>query len=875
MFLISLWRNVVHRRHVEAELDDEIRAVQDMLAAERVREGATAGAARRAAALEVGGIEQVKERVRDVRAGTLIDCLIKDIVYGFRMLRRDVTFSIVAVTTFALGIGANVFVFSVVETLLLRPVDLTQSTALVMVQAGRGWSTSYPNYVDLRDRTRSFAALAAYRLDPAAVGDGKSLPTVAWGDLATGNYFQTVGVEPALGRFFTPAEDRQAGESPYVVLGYRFWQRRFASDTSIVGRAIDINGRPYAVLGVAPSAFHGTERLFDPDFWVPMTMEGAIEGHSYLDNRGAANITVIGRLRPGISEGQALADVNTVATQLAHEYPTWDAGMRLKFATPGWFGDAGRAPLMAFAGSVMLLACLVLATAAVNLGGLLAARLTTRMREISIRLCIGAQRARVARQFFIETAQVAVMGGVAGVAVAILLLRSLGAWRPSFLPFAINLDVMPDARVVLFALAITTIAAVLAVMPSLTRIWRHHPLEVWRKDKRAPRRWTTSQILLCAELALCCVLVSASFVSIRGLSRALSLRTGIDGSDIHVTGIDLGLIGYATGAGMAMQDDLLRDIAHVPGVEAVSSIDALPLTLDQNTTAVFPNRQTDRRGVGSIQANLFRVSPGFFRLTGARLLRGREFTQFDTGTSPRVAIVNETFAKQVVGTVDGVGQRFTMGRTSIEIVGVTEDGKYATLSEAPRPAMYWPASQVYDSEMMLLVRSHRPESEIAADIRQAIERRDPRIPMIMEGTLSDFLGYALLPARAAAIALGVFGVLALVLSLIGVYGLSSHAVTSRMRDIGIRVAVGATPSQLLAATLGGTVAVLATGAAIGVLISLAASRILESVVYHANTREPLISVSTVIAMIVVGLIATWIPSRFALTMRPMDIFRAE
>ena len=619
-----------------------------------------------------------------------MDAILRDIVYAVRGLRRNTGLAAIAGLTLALGIGANTVVFGFVEALILRPLPVAQPASVFFVQTTSTFTHSFPNYRDLRDRNRTFSHLAGYRLASMAVDAGSgAAPT--WGYLATGNYFELLGLQPAAGRFFGPGDDLRPGASPYAVLSYSSWQRLFAGDPQAVGRSIRINGLPYTVVGVAPRGFHGTEVFLQPDLWVPMMMQPQIEGRSWLDARTTSNTAVIGRARSGTTREQAEADLNALAAAMASENPRTNAGLRIRLTSPGFFGDYLRAPVYAFVFGVMALAALVLLATCANLASLLAVRVLDRARELAIRMSLGATRARILRLLALETLLLCLTAGTAGAAVAALVLAAFSRWQaPMALP--IQFDVTPDAKVFGFALLVSLTAALLAVLTPARRLSRCTPHDLIRQaaGPAGLRRWNLRDALLGLQLALCCVLVMGCFVSLRGLTHALALPLGFEPRGVHVSGFDLGLARYTPVEGHALQARTLEAVRALPGVTEAAYASALPLTTDQSSTAVFAESAADFRHVNAIGAAYYHVSPGYFGLMRTRLVAGREFNAFDTPDSPRVAIVNETLARRLFGTVDAVSRRFRVGPGHDdlrEIVGIVEDGKYFTLSEDPRPAV--------------------------------------------------------------------------------------------------------------------------------------------------------------------------------------------
>jgi predicted permease len=876
----------------ESELDEELRAHVEYRAADLVRGGLTPAAAARQARLELGASEAWKEQCREAHGLRWLDQLRQDLRFAGRMLRRSPGFTAVAVLSLALGVGANTVAFSVVNSLLLKPLAIASPASVFTVEDRRFPTQSFPNYRDLRDRNTSFAGLAAYRQAPMGVETADGARRV-WGYLATGNYFDLLGIRPLRGRFFHAADDRQPGASPFAVLSYACWRNRFAADPRIVGKTVRINSLSYSVLGVAPPEFHGTELFYWPEIWVPMMMQPQIEGHSWLDQRATFNCLVIGRLAPGVTPVRAAANLRALGADLAHETPTWNEGIGLRLAQPGLVGNTLRDPMRAFTGGVMALAGLALLAACANLASLLAARATDRHRELAIRLSIGAGRGRIVRQLLAESALLALLGGAAACGLAAVLLRLLSQWHAP-LDFPVRFEVDPDARVFGFAFAASLISGLLfSIAPARQTLSAdpnlalkggaaggsaHRRARRGRGYRRAGPAgwWPVRDLLLAAQVALCCLLVTACLVALRGLARTLSTPLGFEPRGVAVASLDLGLAGYDAARGAAFQRRALETASRLPGVAAAGYGNSLPLSIDQSSNMVFRAETTDFRLAQGKTATVYQISPGYLGALGARLLAGRDFTWHDDARSPLVAIVNQAFARQVLGRPNAVGMRFRAGQGPlIEVAGQVEDGRYVSITEAPRPAFFRPILQARNETTVLVVRSALPAGEMAQQLRQAIAALDPRLPVYGLGSLRQMLGFALLPARAASIALGAFGLLALMLAATGIYGLASYSVSRRTREIGIRVAVGARPPQVLRFVLGRTALLLVVGSAAGLALGFGATKLLTSIVYLASPHDPLVLAAAALVMVAVGVAAASAPAHRALDVDPVRALRQE
>jgi predicted permease len=871
----AVWRALFHRRQWEHDLEDELRGHVELRAADLIRRGLTPADAMRQARLEFGAAETYKEDCRQAHGLRWLEEIRQDVRYVLRTLRRSPGFTAAAVLSLALGIGANSAVFSFVNALLLKPLPIQHPEQVWFVQSGRDPNLSFPDFRDYRDRNRTLD-LAAYRITVMSLERDGSSERV-WGYLASGNYFDLLGVRPVLGRFFQPAEDVHPGASPYPVLSYGCWERRFGADPHIAGRSVRINGLPYTVLGVAPREFHGTELFYWPEIWVPITMEAQIESFNWLDARNTHNSMALGRLKPGVRREQAAADLTAIAADLARQFPKSNEARKMTLARPGMVGDTLGAPAQAFSAGLMALAGLVLLAACANLASLLAARAADRSRELAIRLSIGSGRGRILRQLLTESLVLAALGGAAGCALALAASGALSRWRPP-VDFPGALEIRPDWRVFAFSAAATLAAGLLSGLAPARQAWRADPNSMLKGGparRGGPGRLALRDVLVAAQVAICCALVACCFVSIRGLNRAFSTSLGFQPRGVAVVAFDLDLARYSKDAGRQFQRRALDAVSHVPGVQSVAFANTLPLNPDESSMSVFREDTVDRRPVNALGAVYYQVSPGYLRTIGTRLLSGRDFDWHDDGKAA-VAIVNERLARQLTGTANAAGRRFRdHGGNLVEIVGVVEDGKYQTLTEDPAGAIFWPSTQSYSGTTLVLARSSLPEPALAAAMREAVAPLDPHLPLYDVGSAREMQQLAFLPSRAAVSALTVFGALALILAITGIYGLSAYSVSRRVREIGIRVAVGAGPREVLSCVLRRMGWLVAIGSFAGLVLAWLAGQVLAAVVYHATSHDPLVLGATAATLAVAGLGASVGPARRALHIEPSRALRHD
>jgi predicted permease len=806
--------------------------------------------------------------------------MLADLKHTVRQLRKSPGFAATAVLTLAIGIGANAVVFSVLNALILKPLALPHAEQLMFLERMPVDSPnqSYLDYRDMRDQTSAFSGLAGYRMESGTLDTGKS-PATIWFYEVSGNYFDVAGVQPHLGRFFHSADEHGPNTAPYVVLSYGYWQSHFGGDPQIVGRTVEVNRHPLTVIGVAPEKFRGTELFFSSALWVPMVNENQIDGWNFLDERGDHTIYVIGRLKPRVSITAAESDLNVISNHLAARYPNTDQGVQMRLVRPGLIGDTLGRPVRAFLGGVMLLAALILLATCANLGSLFAARAADRSREMAIRLALGSTRGRILRQLLTEAVVIALLGGVLGVQGAAMLLRWLSGWQ--VIPNSpIQVPVNPDATTYAVALLLSLVSGVLFGITPVRQVLRSDAYQLVKAGASAARVWrklTLRDVLLVVQIAVCAVLVTSSLVAVRGLVHSLHSNFGFSPEGAMLARFNLHTAGYDDAKTEPFQRGALDAIKRIPGVYNAGYINHPPLSVSFSDTLVYANGTTDFRPLNSLaDAMFYKISPGYFGVAQTALLAGRDFTWHDDAKSPRVAVVNETFARKVFGSIENaVGGYFMKGdKSRLEVVGVVQDGMYRTLTEEQQPAMFFPILQDTSDETTLVVRANRSTTQLAAALQKTLVSLDPGLPVRIE-TWPDAMDTALFAARAATVALGVMGMLGAMLAVTGIFGMASYTVSKRMRELGIRVALGARRSEVLQAALGRSVKLLCAGSIAGLLLGMAASKVLASVVYEATPRDPLVVCGVVVAMVLLGTIAAWMPARRAASVDPAILLREE
>jgi predicted permease len=794
------------------------------------------------------------------------------------MLRKNPGFTAVAVLTLAVAIGANAVVFSVMNGLILRALNVPQPESLYSLEHGtdKDPSESYPDYLDLRDRNRSFDSLIAYNILQAALDTGKN-PSPAWVYEVSANYFDALGIQPYLGRLIHPSDEH----APDIVLTYAYWHTHFQDDPGVVGRVLHLNKHPFTVVGVTPPGFRGTVLIFSPDFFVPIVNQEQDDVSNLLNARGNRWIgEALGHLKTGVTPAQAVADLNSIGSALEKSYPKDDAQMSFSLERSGLPGGGFNTALQAFVAGLMLLAGLILLAACANLGSLFAARAADRSREVALRLALGAGRTRILRQLFTEALLISFMGGAAGLWASVVLLHWLGVWQP-FSQFPISMPVNPDATVYGVALLLSLVSGFLFGGVPVKQVLRTDPYQVIKSGSTGSvgRRLTARDLLLGAQIAICAVLVTSSMVAVRGLMRSLHGNFGFEPSNTMLIDTDLNMAGYKADRMPAMQKRMLDAMASISGVTSVGLVNLPPLQPACCSEAnIFTDKTVDLMpSNAAARVITFSISPEYLQVAGTPLLAGRDLTWHDDKNAPRVAVVNRLFAGRVFGSAaNALGGYYKLDDgTRIQVVGIVEDGKYSpNITEDPRLAMFQPILQSPSTETWLVVRSSANPRLLSAAIRTKLQDIDYGLPIFIQ-TWTEAMDGALFPSRMAALSLGVLGVMGAMLSITGIFGLAAYSVSKRLRELGIRMALGAQRKEVLQAALGRAFKLLAFGSAAGLLLGILASRVLAFIVYQATPRDPLVLVGTILVMISLGLVATWIPAQRALSIDPMILLREE
>jgi len=811
-----------------------------------------------------------------------METLLQDIRFGFRQLMKQPGFAALAIISMALGIGANTSIFSLADTALLRPLAVKEPSQLVelygTIHNGAEWSLqSYPNYKEYRDRNSVLSGLFVYRVVVAGLTVDNSSERV-WGYLVSGNYFDVLGVKPVLGRAFLPEEDQTPDSHPVAMISYNCWQHRFGGDPHVVGKTVQFNSRPFTVIGVAPKGFIGTEVAYDPQMFIPVMMARTIEpGSTWLDRRDSNNLFTVGRLKPGVSLGEARAALETLTAKLAQDYPE-NVGRGIRLGKPGLFIPDIANSVFAFTGVLAAVGALVILLACVNLASLLLARATERRREIAVRLAVGASRKRLVRQLLTESLLISLSGGVAGVFLAALINRAVRGIR---LPSDVTLlfDLRTDWRVLTFALLLSIATGVLfSLIPALQS--SKPQLVPALKDESSMagfRRSRLRNFLVIAQVTLSLVLLISAGLIVRSLQAAQKMRPGFNPENAVAISFDVSLQGYNEERGRAFQKQVLERAKALPQVESAALTDNLPLGLNYNDSTIYIEG-TEFKGASSLPIAIpIESSPGYFDVMGIPL-RGRDFRDDENKKDSRVAIVNETFAKKFFNGQDPIGRRFNWHGPKdpfFEIVGLVPAGKYNSLGEDPKPALYTPLYRDYTGMVTVVARTRGDPQQVLNALRNEVHKLDPSISVHASKTLKEHLGISLFPARMAAMALGSFGVLALVLAAVGIYGVMSHVVAGRTREIGLRMALGAQLSDVQKLILKQGMLLAAIGSICGLVIAFGGARMMKSLLYGVSSSDPITFTCVALILLGIALLACWIPARRASRVEPMIALRTE
>jgi len=883
------WLNAtLGRSRMENEMDAELRFHIESFAEDLVRGGMARQEAMRRARLEFGGIDRTKEECREARGVNVFDSLLQDLRHTFRTLRRNPGFTFIVVLTLALGIGANTAIFSVVNSLALRPLPVRDPSRLVVVAQQTQDSSflgflSYADLLDYRASSDAFSEMAGFTIDFAGLSTGARARRIAVG-YVTGNYFSMLGVQAYMGRLILPTEGQHLGADPVVVLGYTLWQTEFAGAPDIVGKNVKLNGRRFTVIGVADKSFRGTVSILELDAYVPLSMvslDPRLE--NLLAKRDARELQVLAYPKPNVSLERAEASLNLVEAQLEKEYPETNHAVKMRVIherlarpTPS---VSTHLPLVI--SLFLMLAGLVLLVACVNVANLVLVRATLRQKEIAVRTSLGAAPLRIACQLVTESVVLAFLGGVVGTFFGFAASRLLAAVRlPGDLPA--RFDFPLDWRVFTFAFLIALMTGVLTGLTPIFRALRTNLSDTLREGGRSlsggTERHRIRNVLVVAQVCLSFVLLITAGLFVRSLGRAQSSYLGFDPNNVLNLSMDPSQSGYDMTRTKSFYKDLEDRVRALPGVESASLALSVPLGDSNQGTKIY--RDTSSRPEELLQAFYNAVEPTYFQTMRIPLARGRTFTLADDEATPRVAMVNETVASRLWPGEDPIGKQFSFKGPQgpyVEVVGVTRNGKYVFIGEDPQNFFYVPASQNFTSARTLQIRTSVLPVAMRRNVEQQIHALDPDLPIYAVQTMEHSLGGAngFFLIRMGALFALILGLLGLTLAIVGVYGVVSYAASQRTHEIGIRMALGAEPRAILRMTLGSGVFLLLVGVSIGCVLAIAVGWTMKSLLFGIHPTDPLTFATVGFLLGSTAILACYIPARRAMRVDPMVALRYE
>ena len=906
--LRALWirlRGMCGRARTE-EFAAELESHLQMHIEDHLRSGMSPEEARRQALIRLGGREQAQQALRERTTLPSLENLLRDVRYALRQLRRSPGFTTVALLTLALGIGANTGIFTLVDAVLLKSLPIPHPEQLLLVKqtdhATEKSRFSYPFFQHVRERLGGTAGIAAMAWpDDFYINAGTQQPERALGQLVSGNYFQVFETWPVLGRLLTPGDDAKLSDSAVAVISYGYWQRRFAGDPGVIGRKMTVNNLPFSIVGVAARGFFGARAGMEPDFWMPLTMQSDVRYHDHYSDIAAEPLkpwipqnriswlllivrvkdaaalpqltTVINQqirndlqqAAQGVSDPDLLRSLQTVKLGLEPGQQGF-ANLRREFAQPLLL-------LMGMAGMVLLIAC-------ANIANLLLARAAARQRGFAVQLSMGATRSRLIRQMLTECLLLSCLGGMLGIAVSFWCTSVLPKWASrGTAPIPLNLT--PDARILVFSVVVTIATGLLFGLAPALKSAHVDPASVLKGSAQSisggEGRWSLRKGLVAAQVALSLVLLVGAGMFLRTLENYSRLNPGFDRDHLLSVHIDSHLVNYQASDFPALYQALTSQIEAIPGVRS-ASVTTCPIVSGCVDSSDVRIADDNHQGSRKAMAQVNNVAPNYFETVGIGLLQGREFATIDGPTSPKVAIVNQTFARRFLSNSDAVGRRFSYSDNSQEsfaIVGLVADARVNDIREAAPPVIYFPIAQAPGNIDGLEIRTMAEPQWIASKAREAVAAVDPRIPIVDITTLSEEVKNNLTQQRLIARLTSIFGLLALGLACLGLYGVMSYIVQRRTSEIGVRLALGSTRSAVLRLVLKETLLLITVGVLIGLALSIAAMHLATSFLFGLSAEDPTIIGGAVLLLFLVSMAAGFLPAWRAASVDPMQALRAE
>ena len=858
------------RRRLEDDLDDELRSHLEMAVELNVSKGMSPEDARCEALRGFGGIEQTKDRYRDQRGLPMLESIFQDLRFGLRMLRRSPGFSILAILCLTLGIGANAAVFSWIEGTLFRPYPAVvhQERLLALAGSARGEAgatpLSWPDFIDLQRNCTLFDAFFVSKITGTtlSIGDRAEVTT---GSIVSANYFDAIGVHPILGRGFEPGEDSGQSAHPVAVISYQLWQRRFKSDPQIIGKTQRLNGVYHTIIGVAPEGFRGTFVGWAMQFWVPASMEEIFESGGYkLEDRGTRWIEAFVRLKPGVTRQQAQQEISAVAQRLEADYPETNRGRGIRL-WPLWQTPFNNAHTLLPTLEIMLaVVVFVLLIACANVGNLLLVRWFARRHEMTVRVAIGAGRGRLLRQLFTEGLILSAFGAAGGLLVAHWCRHALVLLFPARGGVSMHLLGEIDWRVLALSAGVCVIATLLVGLVPAMQTGKIDLAGSLKADSSGvvvghARTWVRSGLVV-LQVSLSFVLLVGAGLLVHSLQKIRNTSPGFSTHEVLDTGVNLMAAGYDAQRAQNFQDELLDRVKALPGVESAAFARMTPLSYRSYSESLISvdGYQPPSEEQPTVEYN--EVGPDYFVTMGIPLMSGREFTRADDENAALVAVVNETMASQYWRGRNPIGERVQVKGRWMRVVGIAMDSKYESIRETRKPFFYVPLRQNFSRGVGLYIRTPLSAQTMASALVREVHAIDPNLALYEVITLQEQLDRSTSPQLVAVTLVGVLGALALLLAAIGLYGVMSYAVSQSTRELGLRMALGADPSNLLRLVLSRGLALTAGGMLLGVAVALALTRLMGNLLYNVSPREPLAFGAAFAVMTLASLAACFLPA---------------
>ncbi|HEY6387852.1 MAG TPA: ABC transporter permease [Candidatus Acidoferrum sp.] len=885
--MAGIFRKESRDRELAAEMESHLQLHID----DNLRAGMSAEEARRQALIKLGGIEQSKEAYRERRGLPMLETFLQDLRFAARMLRKNLGVTVIVVLTLALGVGANTAIFGLVNGLLLQrlPVPAAEQIVALVIQSGDSslgaLGFSYPQFVEFREQTAPICEVlgsaTAWRLNFTAEGHSDTL-TVGG---VSGNYFSALGVRPALGRLVVPGEGEHPGEPAILVLSYSLWQRRFGGDPRVIGKQVRLGGKPATIVGVMEKEFRGQFSVFDMDAYAPLsTAFDKSSATNFWNSRDIHLMLVLGRLKPGVTFAQAQSRFDVISRRLAAQYPATDKDLRVRVMDERHSRPIPYAnnAFIVFSGLFLILGALVLLLACTNIANILMARASVRQREMAIRAALGGARYRLVRQMLTETMLTALLGGIAGVALGAGLSHLASSTHLSNIPIRLGFGF--DWRVFVYALAAVVFTAVSAGLSPALRATRADVNTVLhqggRVDAGGKARHKVRGDLMAAQVAGSLTLLIVAGLFVRSLRAVEHMDIGFDANQLLNVRLDPSVNNFNETQTKEFYRSLETKIRALPGVQSASLASAVPIGYAFGRESVYIEGRPVPPGQKAPEMMFNSVDAPYFETLRVRVLLGRAFTDADSETSPRVAIVNETMARRFWPGESPIGKRFSLTSDAgpfVEIVGVARDGKYRVLTEDPQPYLYVPLTQRFTAQRTLQIRSSMPLASLAPIVQSEIQALDANDPIeeiqTMKESLGGTLGYFIY--RLGASLAAAMGLLGLLLAVVGVYGVVSYAATQRTQELGIRMALGANPRQILALLLKQGARLVIAGLLFGLGGTWALTRAMTHMLVGVSPGDPLTYLSVAALLSFITLLACWIPARRAIRVDPTVALRYE